>query len=152
MRQIKKWITLLPLVLLILASGCSTFNSVNPFSDQKPLDPKKFRFADLPVPNGLSLSASDSFIFETPGTRAGTLVYTGFKNYHDTVAFYRERMPEHGWKLINSIERGEASLTFEKPGWTATIFVRSVLLRTRAKINLGPKGKSMVEEDLPPRK
>lgn len=152
MRRIKKWITLLPLVLIMFAGGCSTFDGLNPFADQQPLDPKKFRFADLPVPNGLSLSTADSFIFETPGTRAGTLVYTGFKNYHDTVAFYRERMSEHGWKLINSIEKGEAALTFEKPGWTATIFVRSILLRTRVTINLGPKGKSIVEEDIPPRK
>jgi hypothetical protein len=152
MRQIKKWITLLPLVLLVLAGGCSMFDGINPFADQKPLDPKKFRFADLPVPRGLSLSDSDSFIFETPGTRTGTLVYTGFKNYNDTVTFYRERMPEHGWKLINSIERGEAALTFEKPGWTVTVFVRSAMLRTRVTINLGPRGKYIVEEDIPRRK
>ena len=145
-------ITLVLPLLLIFAGGCSTFDGINPFADARPLDPKKFRFADLPVPSGLSLDHSDSFIFETPGTRAGTLVYTGFRNYASTVRFYRDKMPEHGWRLVSSIEKGEASMTFEKPGWSAAIFIRTAYLRTRVSINIGPRGKSIVEEDIPSRR
>jgi hypothetical protein len=93
----------------------------------------------------------DSFILETPDTHAGQLVYTGFTNYQSVVRFYRQRMPNHGWQLLSSIERGEAALTYEKPGWTAVVFVRTSYFRTRVSINIGPKGAN-VEQDIPPDK
>ena len=151
MRRLIRWTTLLPLALLVFAGGCSVLDQVNPFSDTKIHKLENFRFPDLPVPSGLSLASSESFIFETPGTRAGTLVYTGFKNYETTVNFYREKMPNHGWKLINSIEKGEAAMTFEKPGWSAAIFIRTSFFRTRVSINLGPRGQSVRGDDIPMR-
>jgi hypothetical protein len=149
MRRLKRWTTLLPLALLVFAGGCSVIDQVNPFSDSNPPKSESFRFPDLPVPSGLSLNSDESFIFETPGTRAGTLVYTGFKKYETTVNFYRERMPVHGWKLINSIEKGESSMTFEKPGWSATIFIRTSYFRTRVSINIGPRGGSTEGDNIP---
>ena len=151
MRRLKHWTIVLPL-LFVFAGGCSTLNSVNPFAGKAPIAFKKFRFDDLPVPSGLSLVPDESFIFETPGTRAGTLVYTGFNKYESTVTFYREKMPDHGWKLVNSIEKGEASMTFEKPGWSTSIFIRTSYFRTRVSINIGPRGNSLVEEDIPSRR
>ncbi len=153
MRRSTSLIIALPLLLSFLIGGCSTLNKVNPFASKKAPPLKNHRFSDLPVPRGLTLDPEDSFIFESPGTRAGTLVYSGFKKYADAVSFYRQKMPEHGWKLVNSIERDEASLTFEKPGWSAAIFIRALYFgRSKVSINLGPRGKSLVEENIPPRR
>jgi len=153
MRQFDRLTAIALLLLFISASGCSVVRRINPFANKKRATaPKKnYRFDDLPVPSGLSLSEDESFILETPGTRAGQLIYTGGREYKSTVNFFRTRMPNHGWKLISSVERGETSMTFEKPGWLATIFIRKATLGTRVSINLGPMGTKRVDEKIPAR-
>lgn len=143
----------IPLLITMVLGGCTTIDNMNSFSSLQPANSENFRFPDVPVPAGLSMVREDSFILETPDTHAGQLVYAGFANYQSVVRFYRERMPNHGWQLLSSIERGEAALIYEKPGWSATIFIRTSYFRTRVSINIGPKGeKSLVEQDIPPRK
>lgn len=156
MRRFNRLTAVVFLLLFISAGGCAKLKIPNPFASKTRTAPnpqKNYRFADLPVPAGLTLDADASFILETPGTRAGQLIYTGSKDYKTTVNFYRNRMPNHGWKLISSVERGETSMTFEKPGWLVTIFIRtSALGRTRVSINLGPRGTKRVDENIPARK
>ena len=156
MRRFNRLTAVVFLLLFIFAGGCAKLKSINPLANKKraaPTPQKNYRFADLPVPARLTLDADASFILETPGTRAGQLVYTGGNDYKATVTFYRNRMPNHGWKLISSVERGETSMTFEKPGWLVTIFIRtSALGRTRVSINLGPRGTKSVDENIPARK
>ena len=137
----------IPVVLSLLLVGCSTFNMGNSFSSAQSGNAKSFRFPDLPVPAGMTMVPEDSFILETPDTHAGQLVYTGMTNFQSVVRFYRQKMPNHGWQLLSSIERGEAALTYEKPGWTAVVFVRTSYFRTRVSINIGPKGAN-VEQNI----
>ena len=115
-------------------------------------DVMKYRFADLPVPPGLALDGGKSFIFESPGTRAGHLVYSGFRNYGAIVSFYREKMVEHGWRLVSSFERDQATLVFEKPGWVINIVVRKNPISTIVEIDIGPREKGFVEQDIPAKK
>ncbi|MEE9274398.1 MAG: hypothetical protein V3V62_03700 [bacterium] len=145
----------LSLAALLLLGGCFRLPKSLRFpssTKKKVADPRKYRFPDLPVPAGLDLSVEDSFIFEAPGTRAGHLVYRGGRKYEAVVRFYREKMPEHGWRLVSSFERGQATLTFEKPGWVISIIVSSKVLGSQVDINIGPKAKGFVEKDIPKRR
>ena len=102
----------LSLAALLLLGGCFRLPKSLRFpssTKKKVADPRKYRFPDLPVPGGLELSVEDSFIFEAPGTRAGNLVYRGERKYESVVRFFREKMPEHGWKLVSSFERSVRS-------------------------------------------
>lgn len=147
------------LITVLFLSGCSTLRSITSSSPssssgsrQTPSDVRKYRFPDLPVPNGLSLDAGKSFIFESPGTRAGHLVYSGFRNYGAVVKFYREKMLEHGWRLVSSFERGQATMVFEKPGWVSNIVVRTNPISTIVEIDIGPREKRFVEQNIPAKK
>ncbi len=143
----------LSLVLALAAAGCATVDESGPAAGTQRAaeEAKRYRFADLPVPGGLSLDLEKSFVFESPGTRAGYLVYSGLQNYENIVRFYRERMSEHGWKLVASFERSETSMTFEKPGWVAGIVIRPQTLTTRVEIHIGPRATPIVERDVPRR-
>ena len=77
-------------------------------------------------------------------------MYSGYVKFPSVVRFYRQKMPNHGWRLLSSIERGEAALTYEKPGWSAVVFIRTSYFSTRVSINIGPKGEN-VEENIPPK-
>lgn len=141
---------ILPLLITMVAGGCATGNGINTYSSSNESGAQNLRFPDIPVPAGFSLVPADSFILETPDTRAGQLVYAGYTDFQNVVRFYRKHMPNHGWQLLSSIERGEAALNYEKPGWSAVVFIRTSYFKTRVSINIGPKGgTARVEEDLP---
>ncbi|MFQ6111942.1 MAG: hypothetical protein ACE5LX_07940 [Nitrospinota bacterium] len=71
--------------------------------------------------------------------RAGILVYKGSASYESVVQFFKDQMPKYGWNLVNSFERGEATLFYEKPGWSCVIMVARRTLETTAEIRIGPK-------------
>ncbi len=136
-RRNSLWLLLLVAVLgATLAAGCTYFR---PKRTSAIAQQPNYRFEDLPTPEKLSLDPDESFIFESPSVRAGILVYKGSLGYEPTVQFFRDEMPKYGWSLINSFERGETSLTYEKPGWSCIIVVSRFALETRAEIRIGPK-------------
>ena len=148
MRRPLSWGVAIPALVTLLLSGCSNLDTTSSYPNAQSGSVKTYRFPDVPVPAGLSIVSGESFILETPDTHAGQLVYTGFANFQSVVRFYRQKMPNHGWNLLSSIERGEAALTYEKPGWSAVIFIRTSYFQTRVSINIGPKGAN-VEQDIP---
>lgn len=148
MRRPLNWGMAIPALVTLVLSGCASFDTTSSLPNVRPGSAKTYRFPDVPVPAGLSMASGESFILETPDTHAGQLVYTGFANFQSVVQFYRQNMPNHGWKLLSSIERGEAALTYEKPGWSAVVFIRTSYFQTRVSINIGPKGTN-VEQDIP---
>jgi len=115
-----------PLAVVLVLGGCTTYEFTNTFSSPaRSTGAKNYRFSDIPIPAGMSLVSNDSFILETPDTRAGQLVYSGYVKFPSVVRFYRQKMPNHGWRLLSSIERGEAALTYEKPGCRSSDPIRS---------------------------
>ncbi|MFQ5896520.1 MAG: hypothetical protein ACE5JJ_12020 [Nitrospinota bacterium] len=121
------------LALAAILPGCATGLGKKA---RKP--PPDYRFADLPTPASLKLNSNDSFIFENASVRAGYLVYTGREGYRYVIRFFRENMPQHGWRLVSSFERGVTTLIYEKPGWSSQIIVRPGTLGTRVEIQVGP--------------
>jgi len=144
----------LGLAALFLAGGCAALEAPGGDSAAPARtlpSAARFRFADVPVPAGLALDAARSFVYESPATRAGNLVYTGGVAHADILHFFRTTLPGHGWRLVNTFERRESAMTFEKPGWILTILVRSEGFARRVDINIGPKGSPASERDLPRR-
>ncbi len=120
-----------------LAAGCTYFPGKR--TPRAIAQEPNYRFEDLPTPEKLTLDARESFIFESPSVRAGILVYKGSASYESVIQFFKNEMPKYGWKLVNSFERGDATLFFEKPGWSCIVLVGRFALETTAEIRIGPK-------------
>lgn len=152
-----KWLAAL-LVLALGGAGCAALESpsASATGDAPPGSQAQnaghYRFNDLPVPQGYTLVTDQSFVFESPGMRAGHLVYTGGGKNQDIVRFFRNSLPQQGWSLVSSFERGESLMTFEKPGWVAGVLIRPGTFDTRIEINIGPRAQPLVEQDIRKRK
>lgn len=127
------------LATVLVVSGCApTKSSVSDAS----LAPQ-YRFEDVPVHPKLKISPNESFIFETQSIKAGILVYYGSESINEVVEFFKNEMPKHAWRLVNSIEaKGIVSMNFEKEGWSTLMRVHRSALKTAVEITIGPKDDS----------
>lgn len=79
-------------------------------------------FDDIHVPKELNYKASKSFIYETPQSRAGSLVFSAWwVDVESLTNFFTYNMEKDNWKLMNSFKRKEYVLNFSKPEKTCTI-------------------------------
>ena len=124
------------LATVLAVSGCTPLKS--PVSDAS-LAPQ-YRFEDVPVHPKLKISPNESFIFETQSIKAGILVYYGSESINEIVEFFKNEMPKHAWRLVNSIEaKGIVSMNFEKEGWSTLMRVHRSALKTAVEITIGPR-------------
>ena len=114
------------LVWMAGMSGCdlltySTIPERQPDSG-KPLV-LSYRFEDVPIPSGMTLSRKESFIYETRDTKTGLLVYEGKGETEKLVLFFKQQMPKYQWRLISNFELHNVMLTFVKEGWIAVVYI-----------------------------
>ncbi len=122
------WLFALGLFVVLAAgmSGCdlltySTIPERQPDTG-KPLA-LSYRFEDIPIPPGMTLSRKESFIYETKDTKTGLLVYEGKGEMEKLVLFFKQQMPKYQWKLISNFELHNVMLTFVKEGWIAVVYI-----------------------------
>ena len=128
-------ICLFCILSLALFSGCQYAPSQPP-PESKPIDVG--RFSDIPVPAKFKLDAEKSFVFENPAIRAGVLLYSGSGKVAAISTFYRENMPQNGWKFVSGFEMKEAVLNFQKEGWNCVVSIKSEDFSTKIRISVGP--------------
>jgi hypothetical protein len=107
------------------------------------------QFTDIPVPQGFSVPKNnlDAFITEAGSYRAGRQVYFGTARAFDTVTYYEERMPNHGWTLVErgTRESGDPFMVWRKADTVAVIDLsddaRAGTLKLQVKVgtSLDPK-------------
>lgn len=136
MFQIKKLgiIYFFSILSLILFFGCQSYAPA-PSPMQTSLETGKFK--DIPIPAKFKIDSERSFVFENPAIKAGVLVYTGSGKSAEIANFYKENMPQNGWKLVSSFELKEAVLNYQKEGWSCVINIKQEF-ETKIIINVGP--------------
>jgi len=103
---------------------------------------KYYYFDDVRVPSELNYRPNDSFIYETPGFKAGILVFSKWRLDVDSLMdFFNYRMEKDNWKAVNSFKGKESILNFSKPDKTCTIkIVEKWYGTTVVEIRVGPLG------------
>lgn len=88
------------------------------------------QFLDLPVPKGFVLQADrlQSNIQEAGAFRFGRQTYIGTSRPLDVVQYFEERLPHHGWTLVQRSTSSEtaSSMLWRKVDTTARIEVSSL--------------------------
>ncbi len=102
----------------------------------------KYYFDDVRVPSELNYQPNKSFIYETPGFKAGILVFTKWRLDVDSlIDFFNYQMERDNWKAVNSFKGKETILNFSKPEKTCTIkIVEKWYGTTVVEIRVGPLG------------
>jgi len=105
--------------------------------DTGPL-PVYFDFDDISVPSELTLDRQESFVYETPGVKAGILVLKGRVDVSSLVSFFTESMPRHNWTFANSFKYKSYILNFYKKDKSCLISIYDKLFTTVVEIRVGP--------------
>jgi hypothetical protein len=150
--QRKSIIALLWVILLSVAwIGCSTT-----VKERQPGQPAgatggvkaegegvgKYYFDDVVVPSELNYKPNKSFVYETPGFKAGILFFSKWRLEVDSlIEFFNYHMEKDHWKLVNSFRGKESMLNFSKPDKTCAIKVVEKWYGTvLVEIRVGPLG------------
>jgi hypothetical protein len=102
----------------------------------------KYYFDDVRVPEELNYKPNKSFIYETPGFKAGILVFSKWRLDADSlIEYFKYNMEKDNWKLINSFRGEESILNFTKPDKACVIkIVERWYGTTVVEIRVGPLG------------
>jgi hypothetical protein len=137
--------SLLALCLVLGWMGCvSTLKggSEDPSKVQDIGVGKYYFFDDVLIPKELNYHPDESFVYETPQFKAGSMVFSKWwldsANVADFFAYYMEK---DNWKMLNSFRGKESVLNFSKPDKTCTIKIREKWNGTTlVEIQVGPLG------------
>jgi hypothetical protein len=131
-------------ILFAVMSGCASFPVQKSARPQASLGSAgTLKFEDVPVPQGFSLLANESFIFQTDTMRVGLLKYSGRPAADQVVSFYKEQMAQFGWSMINVVEYGRRILNFDSEDQSCVITVEPATTKTIVIISVAPKSKGL---------
>jgi hypothetical protein len=102
----------------------------------------KYYFGDVLVPLDMNYKPKKSFIYETPGVKAGILVFTKWwLDPNSVVDFFLYNMEKDNWKTVNAFRGKEAILNFTKAERSCTIRIKEHWQgTTEVEIRVGPAG------------
>lgn len=102
----------------------------------------KYYFDDVRVPSELNYRANKSFVYESPGFKAGILVFSKWRLDVDSlIDFFNYQMEKDNWKRVNSFRGKESILNFSKPDKACVIkIVEKWCGTTVVEIRVGPLG------------
>ena len=84
------------------------------------------RFADVPLPVGLSEDPDRTFVYESGSLMMGRMVYTTRASVAELAQFYIDSAPAASWKMTNIIQTGDAEIDFTKPGKKLVVKVQDL--------------------------
>ena len=103
---------------------------------------KYYFFDDVLIPKELNYQPDESFLYETPQFKAGSMVFSKWRLDSTSVAdFFTYYMEKDNWKMLNSFRGKESVLNFSKPDKTCAIKIREKWYGTTVvEIQVGPLG------------
>jgi len=133
------------IISLLMLTGCSTIindaNSPGEATEEAPLMtqpvPVYYDFDDVSIPSELKLDKKKSYIYETPTTKNGILVFKGRVDVNSLVSFFKESMPKDNWILINSYKYKDYILNFQKDNRNCLITLYDKLFNTVVEVRVG---------------
>jgi hypothetical protein len=103
---------------------------------------KYYYFDDILIPKELSYDEDESFVYETPQFKTGSMVFTKWRlDPNSLVDFFTYYMEKDDWKLVNSFRGAESILNFSKPDKVCIIKISETWYGTTVtEIRVGPLG------------
>jgi hypothetical protein len=103
---------------------------------------KYYFFDDILIPNELSYDEDESFVYETPQFKTGSMVFTKWRlDPNSLVDFFTYYMEKDNWKLMNSFRGAESILNFSKADKACIIKIFEKWYGTTVvEIRVGPLG------------
>jgi hypothetical protein len=103
---------------------------------------KYYFFDDILIPKELNYDEDESFVYEIPQFKTGSMVFTKWRlDPNSLVDFFTYYMEKDNWKLVNSFRGAESTLNFSKPDKTCTIKISETWYGTTVtEIRVGPLG------------
>ncbi|SDB16864.1 hypothetical protein SAMN05660653_00789 [Desulfonatronum thiosulfatophilum] len=99
-----------------------------------------YDFDDILVPRDMELQPRSSFVVETPGVKAGVLVFKGRVDPVSLTSFFTNNMLKDGWQMSSSFRYQRAIMVFTKPDRDCIINIQDGRITTTMEIWIAPKG------------
>ncbi|GMV94488.1 MAG: hypothetical protein AMXMBFR82_42660 [Candidatus Hydrogenedentota bacterium] len=107
------------------ATAPPTASDVPPPEPGLPLSASQ-RFADVPLPQGVTEDFEKTFVYEDASIQIGRMVYTTKASVSELAQFYIRECPTADWKLQNVIQADGADLLFLKANKRLKVTVRDL--------------------------
>lgn len=125
--------------LAFVFAGCAADGSAsNPFasSEEAPATSYYFsEFSDIPIPNEMSESRSDTFItFAPSGLKTGVQRFSGRVELVSLMNTMRRNLAANGWTLRSLLRAKESVLVFDKPDRLAAFQISDGTFTTDMRI------------------
>jgi hypothetical protein len=135
-------VPLLTLVVVLTWMGCASTVKERQGEGGDMGVGRYYYFEDVRVPRELNYEEDESFVYETPAFKAGSMVFKKWRldpnSLFDFFVYYMER---DNWKLMNSFRGTESILNFSKPDKSCMIKIRETWYGTTVvEIRVGPVG------------
>ncbi|TVQ99132.1 MAG: hypothetical protein EA399_08680 [Desulfovibrionales bacterium] len=140
------FLRLLLVGLLVFSTACSTRFTTT--AGEEPSDPTitraghanyYFDFDDILVPRDMNFQPRSSFVIETPGVKAGMLVFRGRVDSVSLTRFFANNMLKDGWQMSSSFRYQRSIMVFTKPDRDCIISIQDGRVFTRMEIWVAPK-------------
>ena len=130
----------------MLLSGCSVLRSKKNSASQGTAAsgassqnaPVYYDFGDVMLPSELKVDKDESFVFRTPGLTAGVLTLSGRVEINSLIAFFENKMPADGWRMISEFKGQHTMLLFNKQNRWCVIGITENHLNTNTRIWVSP--------------
>jgi hypothetical protein len=123
-------------MMVLSAGGCDqAFKQGGP-AEAPP--PTRYVFDDIRVPGELEAKEKESFVFESSGFKAGTIIMRGYVDADSLKAFFETNMAKDGWHLKSTFRFPKTVLLFEKPEKVAIIEIYDKSMSTQVEIWVAP--------------
>ncbi len=96
------------------------------------------RFNDIPVPETFRFDYQNSYVFEDKLSRLGVLKYITTISPEEIIMFFKQEMPNAGWRFVNIVEYGQKTLTYEKEKETCVINILQGMTQSTVVISITP--------------
>ncbi|MCS7280291.1 MAG: hypothetical protein NZ583_01490 [Desulfobacterota bacterium] len=140
-----KGLTIIGLIMGLILFGCAHFEKAKVAEGEKKakegpaLNQVFYNFPDIPIPKELELVSDRSFIYESPGIKAGVLVFRGNVDVDSLQNYFKINMSKNGWRFVNSFRFREIMLNYAKDDKTCTIKISREGFTTDVEISVGPQ-------------
>ena len=98
-----------------------------------------YDFDDILVPRDMKLRPRSSFVVETPGIKAGILVFRGRVDAVSLTTFFTNNMLKDGWQMSSSFRYQRTIMVFTKPDRDCIINIQDGRFTTDMEIWIAPK-------------
>ena len=140
----------LNVLILMLLTGCATLSEkAVPLGESQLVEESEetaislyYDFNDVPVPKELEVKKEKSVIFQTTEFTAGLLTFSGKVESDSLISFFRNKMPEDGWRFLSLFKSPIKMMFFLKENRFCIITITSEGRSTEVEILVTPNFQS----------